>query len=444
MIRPTVSLFTHALLFAVLAQLAPTASAQLVRQTEAERVGLTRAWFTQGAIDSSRHTVAGVAIHGDVLYVLSSASNLQAIDTNTGQSLWSLRVGDSRLPAHGPSVGLYNSNKKADEAAKEKVGVAIVNGSSLYIVDHETGREFSERVIKGAPAGAPVLSANHCFVTLFNGQLHGYPIDETAVTIWRRSTSGTVYNSPSIAGSRVFWSTDRGELFGARLIDLVADFKLSGVGQLVAPAASLGDHGYFASEEGFLYAINAERGHLDWRASVGASLEMPPLAIGGVVYQSTHEPALHAFDASTGAELWVAPGVVECVARSNERLYALNDTGALMVLDAATGELIDRLTPTGDQTAVANNQTDRIFLVTPSGLIQCLHETGLQKPLSHTGAPVEEAAEEQPSPEPAAEDPFAEPAEDGDFGAEEEPFEPAEPEDSPAEDDPFDDPFADF
>jgi hypothetical protein len=127
-----------------------------------------------------------------------------------------------------------------------------------------------------------------------------------------------------------------------------------------------------------------------------------------------------------------------------------------MVLDAKSGVPLGSLRTSPETTAIVNPTTDRLYLVSETGLVQCLHEVGADKPTIHTApaAPAEgdaadpavsaeEGAEPAEPGQPAAGSPFDEPADDASpFGGDDtaDPFGGgAEPEAEPAADDPFND-----
>ena len=71
------------------------------------------------------------------------------------------------------------------------------------------------------------------------------------------------------------------------------------------------------------------------------------------------------------------------VAASKTRVYATDDTGRLLVLNAASGARLDAMPIEGISTVLANSDTDRIYLVSEGGLIQCLREAEQTEPLMH-------------------------------------------------------------
>ena len=60
---------------------------------------------------------------------------------------------------------------------------------------------------------------------------------------------------------------------------------------------------YVGSNDGFLYAINAE-GKLKWKFNAGSAIEAPPLVLDNVVFVGSLEGVLFAVDATTGKQKW--------------------------------------------------------------------------------------------------------------------------------------------
>jgi hypothetical protein len=125
--------------------------------------------------------------------------------------------------------------------------------------------------------------------------------------------------------------------------------------------------------------------------------------------------------------------------------------------------VISRMPSDGHSTALVNDQTDRLYLVSRDGKVQCLREFGLSSPLVHTPptavlAPADAAsptgaddtAPPQPDAPTADENPFAAPATPPAVGTPDSPFGGSAPPPvstppantpPPAGDNPFDNPF---
>jgi hypothetical protein len=162
--------------------------------------------------------------------------------------------------------------------------------------------------------------------------------------------------------------------------------------------------------------------------------------IGEKVFVTSDEPMLHCIDAKSGAELWEAPHVKQFAAAGAKRVYGVDELGALVVLDAANGTLLGRMPTDSTTHALVNDQTDRVYLVSKAGVVQCFREIGSKAPVYHR-PPVKPAApttEGDPAAAEAGTEPAAPSQPAAEAAAAEEPAEeaeaPAEEADMPAED----------
>src|ERR1044071_9750200 len=99
---------------------------RLIGQDEAAQLGLTRAWFTQVRLNAAYTHVERAVLEGDRLTVLTSAGVVQELDALTGSTYWTAPIGNENYPSLGP-------------AGNEKY-VAILNGSTLYVLDRKDGK----------------------------------------------------------------------------------------------------------------------------------------------------------------------------------------------------------------------------------------------------------------------------------------------------------------
>jgi outer membrane protein assembly factor BamB len=428
-------------------------SRRLVSQEEARQLGLERAWFAQVRLNRARNHVERAVLTGDRLTVLTSAGIVQELNALTGETLWIATVGNSRYPSLGP-------------AANEKF-VALLNGSTLYVLDRVDGKPVKMRPVGGAPGAAPALTRDFVFVPLVNGRIEGYPLGEKILTPWYYQSFGRAMVAPLATANLFVWTTDSGHLYvGYVEEDPGVRFRLEMGSEIIAPPAYRKPYIFAASIAGDAFAMHESTGARHWKYATGFTVSRAPAAIGDRVFVTSAQPAMHCVDAKTGLGLWEAPSVAQFAATSRNRVYGVDDFGSLLVLDAATGALVGRLRGDESTNALVNDQTDRVYLVSREGTIQCLHEIGAKQPLYHVAPepviPPQEESEGRPADtaatdaaEPTAEaqtpaatdddDPFGDDeAEDADAEVEAEAEDAAEPE-MPAEDAAEDeDPFGDL
>ncbi len=415
-----------------------TADSGLVANSQAQRNGLVRAWFTKAQVDPTRHRVEQAVLAGNQLYILTTASVLHAIDAETGQTLWVARIGNPDYPSLGPAVSEQH--------------VALVNGSTLTVLNRENGLEMMSLDVGGGPGGGPALTDEYVFVPLFTGKVEAYPLDpDDRSPTWYYASTGRVFNAPIATSESVAWPTDRGFLYVANPDASGVRYRFESTGIINGDPASYDGSLYATSTNGYLYCLDEVTGQQRWRYSTGDLVMRPPVVVAGRAYVATEQPALHSVSTSNGELVWYAPDIAQLVGVSESHVYGMDRYGRLRVLDKSSGIDLGSITTSIDTTAVVNNVNDRLYLVSDTGLVQCLHEIGANEPTPHLQAASEDEAggagdaapdanqippaDREPGEQPEPVNPFGAPIDDespfgapadnpfgGDAGDEENPF----------------------
>lgn len=379
---------------------------QLVTQSRAAQVGLERAWFTQIDLDPTRNRVANWLLHDDLLFAVTTAGTVHALDITTGKTAWSVQVGHPKYPTLGP--------------AANRQYVAVIHGSKLMLLDRDNGRLKWVRDTGAAPSSGPALSEDRVFVALINGRVEAFSLNNTKRMPWYYQSVGRAYYKPVATTKSICWATDLGTLYVGRLKPLSLSFRLETAGEIVAPPTEMAPYLMVGSTDGNLYCVHELSGVEHWRYSTGDPITHAPAVVGERVFITSHAPALHALDTATGQRHWTTAGVAQFVALGKEHVYGIDRYGNLLVLDAKTGGVVGRLTQGRRQSsnglspwnklspgseggswnergpALINDQNDRIFLVSDTGLVQCLHEIGVSDPIYYR-QPVGEPGEDTDS-----------------------------------------------
>jgi outer membrane protein assembly factor BamB len=414
--------------------------ANLIPAEIARKQGLERAWYTQVQLDPARNELDHVRLFGDRLVTISTAGVVQLLDAATGTTVWTTRVGNPNYPTSGPSLDANH--------------VAMVNGSTLYVLSATDGREVLHKRLGGAASSSPALAAEHVFVPLFSGRVEAIPFPTTKDPIpWYYSSTGRVFGQPGLAGESIVWSTDRGYLYNAAANTGGVRYRFQTTAPFVSPVAYRDQTIYALTATGYLYAIAELTGLQKWRYSSGAGAEFPPAVVGDRVYFSTDEPALYCV--TTAGELqWIAPGVHQFVSAGTSHIFGAGELGALYVLDKETGSLVSKSQGQGDFFPVLNDQNNWLYVYSRDGLVQCFKEIGSAAPIAHNTLPAAAPADKPAAEQSADEAPADEAAMDEEAPADE-PADDSNPDDSdpfgtgdeePAGDDPVpaagsDDPF---
>lgn len=411
---------TIAAAFAAVASLGNLAQAdsRLLPQDQAQRLGLKRAWFTQVHLDRARNHVERAILADGHLTVLTSAGMIQEIDAQTGETLWFAQIGNEGYPSLGPS-------------ANEQF-IALVNGSTLYILDRTDGRPVLSRRLGGAPGAAPALATKFAFVPLVNGRIEGYPLeDKKKLTPWYYQSQGRTMVAPLATPKSVVWTTESGFLYVGDSDVPRMRFRLETGSEIMAPPSYLNPYVYVASASGELFAMDEMTGKRRWKYATGFPVTRAAAPVGKRVFVTSEEPALHCVEAETGNMRWEVPNVSQFAAASKDRVYGVDDLGALVVLDGAKGTMIGRLATNRMLRSLVNDQTDRVYLVSDDGMIECLHEAALKQPMQHHPKAAEEKKAEGEQPVAAGAVPAAPPVKSDEKSAP--PADAPEKADAPAE-----------
>jgi DNA-binding beta-propeller fold protein YncE len=346
------------------------AAMKLVPQDELQRVGLTRDWFGQVRVNHARNRLERAVLHGDRLTTLTTAGVVQDFNALTGALFWTAPVGNENYPSLGP-------------ACSDKY-VALVNGSTLYILDRTDGRPVDIRKIGGAPGASPALSEKYVFVPTVSGRIEGYSLENFKMrTPWYYQSSGRTMIAPLVTPESIVWSSDNGDLYVGNSEHPGMRFRLETGSEILASPAYKKPLVFVASLAGEVFAMQEMTGKRQWKYATGFPVSRSVAPVGDVVFATSEEPALHCIDAKTGAAIWIAPHVMQFAAASKTRVYGVDDLGGLVVLDAAKGSVIGRITTDHPIHSLVNDQTDRVYLVSRDGVIECVREIGSKEPLYH-------------------------------------------------------------
>jgi outer membrane protein assembly factor BamB len=320
------------------------------------------------------------------LYVTSDRAMVQAIDAETGRTLWTTTVGRRDFPTEGPGV-----NEKY---------VAVVNGTSLYLLTRDTGQIVWVRTMKGVPSASPAVSDQYVVVPTWKGDVELYDLEEPRTLPRLFKSNGRVLVQPTVTANSIIWPTDRGMMYVASATRQNIRYRLEARETIAAPASFFAPNRVFvASVDGYVYCMLENVDSEAWRFSTGESISMTPVPTGTSVYVVTDKMNLYCLDQESGALKWTTPYIKRFIAASNQRIYTLGMTDRMEILDANTGGRIASMDMDILDVFYPNYQSDRIIVGTRTGVLQSLHEINQPLPLLHVDLAEERPAPKQPTVE---------------------------------------------
>ena len=277
------------------------------------------------AVDANPTVAAGVA------YVGGSNDELYAVKAATGQELWTQSV--SKVSAAPTVAGglVFTSSEQGDFSVFH-----AASGSLAWAVSGNSLDPFKKDFATIAGKRAALAAGNG--ITMYNA---------AGQQIWSVNTSvdsgfGQIV---AMAGSVVYGFTQLGTLVA---LD-AANGKQTGVlGKLLSSDGNgtnvIISDGimYFGADEGPLYALDAESGHVKWtyKPGSGAFPQSDPVVAGGIVYFADNNGLIHAVSAPDGKRVWTYPTGGQDLTgpgAGGGHVYVLTHS-SLQQLDAKTGK----------------------------------------------------------------------------------------------------------
>jgi outer membrane protein assembly factor BamB len=384
-----------------------------------DRLNLKLAWSAFVQTESKRDGLASVQLAGRLLLVQTKSGLVTAIDAENGQTRWRTRVG---LAFQRPLPLAFN-----------RKSVFVVNGTSLYGLDRETGAQSWELKLPDGVSTAPVAGDYQVYIGAATGRLSAYllPGDEQASPANSSSEMASYLKGEDLAASYptgtstaqplLAWqSLTRIRLEWAPVLGPAAILFASPAGEIVAmekfpirtrkateyyrypltdgPIPVAPGHyeemAYIGAEDSNVYAVAIDTGNVAWRFTAGTPIRRQPIATEKDVYVVAEKMGLARVNRASGAAAWSLPrGSISYAANleadrflaANPKFVYANDaSGRLLVLDRATGFRLSTYAGTRDFTIpVSNAVNDRLYLAANNGLIVCLHDRDYPSPYRH-------------------------------------------------------------
>ena len=177
--------------------------------------------------------------------------------------------------------------------------------------------------------------------------------------LWNVETGGQVRTSAAVVGETVYVGGGGRSVYaldaetGAQQWEFQTDGQVNSSPAVVDVSTAEDTDGgasetvYVGSDDGYLYAIDAAEGDLEWRFETGGPVESSPTVFDGTVYVGSRDGFLYAIDAVEGDEQWSidtlatirwAPAVAPAGAADGSAIvYVGNDDGTLHAIDADSG-----------------------------------------------------------------------------------------------------------
>ncbi|TVP95266.1 MAG: hypothetical protein EA381_19225 [Planctomycetaceae bacterium] len=346
------------------------------------------------------------------LHVLTEDGNVSAYDGETGQVLWSIRVGQPRLGYSSMGINdrfvTFTNGTRFHQIVAMESEVLDEAGVEVTL---PAGRPLPSVNIDRLPVHGVVNAADRAIFTLHRGGIEshtlGGPDPDPAFEMFHGKPLSKPATFPN--SGLVMWPTDQQLVYAMDVrYDPVTLFRLPIEGNAIGGITGASDKRFFfGSTGGRIYGVRATAtGEVLWNQSIGDPIYRAPFLSGERMWVSTTYGSLHCLSATDGRLLWPRPtnDMDHVFAHVGNRLVGRDREHHLVVLDADSGAALMRSREFFVERLVVNQDTDRAYLVGRGGMVQCLRPSDSEMPVFLREIPAAETAEGSES-EPASGDP---------------------------------------
>lgn len=262
-----------------------------------------------------------------MLYAVTHDAAVHAIDAQTGRVRWTTVVGNSNFPSFRPGV-----NEKY---------VAVINGSTLYLLRRKTGEVFWSQMMTGVPAFGPVMAGSSIYTLSFNGLVESLNLEKIANDSWSYLSAGNATSPFVVSTSTICWMTDKGYLYVRDVMEGGLRYRFEANDTFPSsPTYQYPDRLYAAAADGFVYCLDEKTGKIRWRVSTGKTIEHRTVAIADALYVLVDDGGMLQLDATSGEQKWWVPRIRSFLAASDEQVYCVDEEQRMVVLNVRSGAVL--------------------------------------------------------------------------------------------------------
>ena len=257
--RSAVTFLAATLMIGGIAAAQPSRGAPSIPSTQAlARQGLQLSWWGQGVLNPSRDKVQQLSSDEDCVYVQSNGGIITAFDALTGQRRWSVQLG--------------RFDDYSFQAVSNEDVVLVVVGTDMYGLDKISGNTLWSLRLPGQPSTSPAADETQVYLGMLDGSVYAYDLAKIRELFyegklpdwsfqaikWRFQASKEITSPPVVIGTRVCFASRDGNVYAVSADRRKMVFQFETDAPIVAPLAHVEDILYLASEDFSFYALRVK------------------------------------------------------------------------------------------------------------------------------------------------------------------------------------------
>ncbi len=366
----------------------PLARDLVPTRTALARVGLERQLMLIVPMQNEERLL-GLSMSDGLLFAQTDRGYLHAYDAESGQALWTNRLGTRAA--------------RARPVAANSFAAFATNLDKLYAIDRRTGSTIWRAPLGALPSSSVAADEDRVMVGLANGKIYAFGlktvnekkepiISSRPLDAWNWQANGAIETRPLPAMRMVAFGSDDGKVYVAMSEESTMLYRIATGGPI---GQGLGTHGtrllIAPSADRNLYGIDLFTSKVLWTFPSGSPITQEPMVAGNDIYVVNTDGQLTSVDPTNGKPRWTnTTRGGRLLGVGPKRVYLESTDNDLFVVDRGTGQMIADPRATYERAGLnlrayefawTNRQNDRLYFGTTSGMIIGLREIGQTLPV---------------------------------------------------------------
>jgi outer membrane protein assembly factor BamB len=283
-------------------------------------------------IGSAQGWPSGVVVD-DTLFIGTQDGDFRALDTQTGEMIWSFRL------------------RGEDEDLRAIYGAPAVSGDALYFAGYDgmlyaltlDGDEIWDTTVGQADkiVGGPVVADGKVLVGSSDHNMYAYDAESGSLE-WTFSTGNGIWTTAAVENGVAYFGSLDHNVYAVSMADGEEVWRFPAGGAVTAKPVVADGKVYLGSFDSVFYALDAATGKAAWRFD-GANKWYWGGAIyhDGAVYAPSLDGNVYALDGETGDLMWKVESegpVIGSPAVVGDRLASTSKDGRVRLVTLADGQ----------------------------------------------------------------------------------------------------------
>lgn len=393
----------YAFVWMLLALILPAARADgdYVDGAALYEAGLTKFWQLRLPLREGQE-IADSYLVDDQIYLTTRDGYVHAVHAYTGVIRWIKQVTTAgyrvRQPCHAGDRTVF------------------VTPPAVLQYDRYSGEPIRKLELR-FPAASPAVSDGvRFYVGGIDQRIYSFYLDDDFED-WKIRAGGQVSSQPALVGEHLYFASEDGTVYACVAKNKQFRWRARTVGSITADVAVDPDGVYAASRDHSLYMFDPTLGGLRWRTRFSGPLYEPPIIVAGIAFQYCPDEGLAAINTGTVAVeervRWILPRGRKLLTADERRAYVLSRDEDFLVVRLDDGKILHTIAAPGLVMPMSSPDDLALYIASRDGRVFCARKRGvpivkaeqLPEVLRQTGG-AEEAAvapAEEPEEKPAAE-----------------------------------------